>query len=198
MREGCVERVNDEGRELESAFAFRSSFGLSQNVNFEGYLLTRSVSPNEFPFLGSCFSSFDLTKIVSQNHHPCTTTHTLHYSTPVAMGRSRSFGSDADDKERLAASLLGQKPQLPLWSLIAITLPWFGVQFSWSAGTSAHVVCRTNKTPNLTCALHTEFATQTSYILSLGVPKTFTTWTWAAGAVTGFLVQPIVGSFSDR
>ena len=44
----------------------------------------------------------------------------------------------------------------------------------------------------------TEFATQTPYILSLGVPATFTTWTWAAGAVTGFVVQPIVGSFSDR
>src|SRR5688572_3607567 len=46
--------------------------------------------------------------------------------------------------------------------------------------------------------MRAEFATQTSYILSLGVPASLTTLTWAAGAVTGLVVQPIVGSFSDK
>lgn len=85
-----------------------------------------------------------------------------------------------DDPEASSALLAehkgDRKPPLAVWKLVLITLPWFGVQFSWSA----------------------EFATQTSYLLGLGLPSTETSWTWAAGAVTGFVVQPIVGSFSDR
>lgn len=99
------------------------------------------------------------------------------------MASSVDEGNDADSRRKsregsgAGDSLLPGGPRaLTLLQLALITCPWFGVQFSWSA----------------------EFATQTPYILSLGVPATFTTWTWAAGAVTGFVVQPIVGSFSDR
>lgn len=65
---------------------------------------------------------------------------------------------------------------LPLWKLVALTIPWLGVQFSWSA----------------------EFATQTSYMQSLGLSDSSSALTWVAGPITGFLVQPIVGTFSDR
>eukprot|EP01029_Cantina_marsupialis_P013946 TRINITY_DN309089_c7_g1_i1.p1 TRINITY_DN309089_c7_g1~~TRINITY_DN309089_c7_g1_i1.p1 ORF type:complete len:478 (-),score=152.91 TRINITY_DN309089_c7_g1_i1:820-2253(-) len=71
---------------------------------------------------------------------------------------------------------MGVKADLPLWQLIVLTLPWFGVQFSWSA----------------------EFATQTPYLESIGLTDALSTLTWASGAVTGFIVQPIVGVMSDR
>lgn len=72
--------------------------------------------------------------------------------------------------------LLAKKEPLPLWKLAVMTAPWFGVQFAWSA----------------------EFATQTNYFQSLGLSAAYSTLTWSAGAVTGFVVQPIVGTFSDR
>lgn len=43
-----------------------------------------------------------------------------------------------------------------------------------------------------------EFVTQTPYMLSLGLSNVLANLTWIAGPVTGLLVQPVVGTFSDR
>lgn len=37
----------------------------------------------------------------------------------------------------------------------------------------------------------------TPYLLSLGIPKTLTPLVWLAGPLSGLIIQPIVGVFSD-
>ncbi|KAK5667782.1 hypothetical protein QVD99_005628 [Batrachochytrium dendrobatidis] len=67
-------------------------------------------------------------------------------------------------------------PDLGLWKLILLTICLAGVQFTWTV----------------------ELAYGTPYLLSLGLAKSLTALVWIAGPLSGILIQPIVGVYSDR
>ncbi|EGF78171.1 hypothetical protein BATDEDRAFT_1918, partial [Batrachochytrium dendrobatidis JAM81] len=60
--------------------------------------------------------------------------------------------------------------------LILLTICLAGVQFTWTV----------------------ELAYGTPYLLSLGLAKSLTALVWIAGPLSGILIQPIVGVYSDR
>ncbi|KAI1330336.1 major facilitator superfamily domain-containing protein [Xylariaceae sp. FL0255] len=62
-----------------------------------------------------------------------------------------------------------------VWYLIALTLCLGGLQVAWAA----------------------ELSNGTPYLLSLGLSKSLMALVWAAGPITGTLVQPYVGMLSD-
>ncbi|KAI9030323.1 sugar transporter [Hyaloraphidium curvatum] len=68
------------------------------------------------------------------------------------------------------------KAELPWYKLALATLCLFGVQIVWTV----------------------ELAFGTPYLLSLGVAKAFVSLVWLAGPLSGLVVQPIVGSYSDQ
>ncbi|KAI9001651.1 major facilitator superfamily domain-containing protein [Gaertneriomyces semiglobifer] len=63
-----------------------------------------------------------------------------------------------------------------LTELVLLTICLTGVQFTWSV----------------------ELAYGTPYLLSLGLPKALTALVWLAGPLSGLLIQPIVGVYSDK
>ncbi|KAI9329231.1 hypothetical protein DFJ73DRAFT_964287 [Zopfochytrium polystomum] len=65
---------------------------------------------------------------------------------------------------------------LPLWRIVALASAMCGIQFAWS-------VIQSYGTP---------------YLISLGMPKPWIALVWLAGPVSGLLVQPIVGVYSDQ
>ncbi|ORX57810.1 MFS general substrate transporter [Piromyces finnis] len=57
-----------------------------------------------------------------------------------------------------------------------LTISLAGVQFTWSV----------------------ELAYGTPYLLSLGLPKSLTALVWLAGPLSGLIIQPLIGFYSDR
>lgn len=68
----------------------------------------------------------------------------------------------------------GREPIAP-WRLALATAPWLAVSFSWTV----------------------EFSTQLPYMAALNVAPALAGLTWAAGPISGLVVQPIVGTLSD-
>ncbi|KAI8805148.1 hypothetical protein BJ742DRAFT_414284 [Cladochytrium replicatum] len=66
-------------------------------------------------------------------------------------------------------------PELSIAKLMLVSLALVGVQFTWSV----------------------ELAFGTPYLLELGLSKSLTALVWLAGPLSGLLVQPIVGVYSD-
>ncbi|KAI9328691.1 hypothetical protein DFJ73DRAFT_665208 [Zopfochytrium polystomum] len=64
---------------------------------------------------------------------------------------------------------------LPVWRIVLLASALCGIQFAWS-------VIQSYGTP---------------YLLSLGMPKPLMALVWLAGPVSGLVVQPIVGVYSD-
>ncbi|KAJ1981559.1 hypothetical protein H4R34_002028 [Dimargaris verticillata] len=62
------------------------------------------------------------------------------------------------------------------WQYLALTVCFTGLQFSWSV----------------------EMAYGTPYLLSLGLPKSLMSLVWLAGPLSGLIMQPLVGAWSDR
>jgi len=60
--------------------------------------------------------------------------------------------------------------------LFFLTIALAGVQFTWSV----------------------ELAYGTPYLLSLGLPKSLTALVWLAGPLSGLIIQPLIGFYSDR
>jgi len=77
-------------------------------------------------------------------------------------------------------SLLGNTKQtlkhLSKLDLFYLTIALAGVQFTWSV----------------------ELAYGTPYLLSLGLPKSLTALVWLAGPLSGLIIQPLIGFYSDR
>ncbi|KAK9473699.1 uncharacterized protein V1510DRAFT_413649 [Dipodascopsis tothii] len=67
-------------------------------------------------------------------------------------------------------------PTRPLWYVVVLALTIGGLQLSWSA----------------------EFSHGTPYLISLGMPRALMSLTWAAGPLSGVIVQPLVGALSDQ
>ncbi|KAI7864887.1 major facilitator superfamily domain-containing protein [Spinellus fusiger] len=67
-------------------------------------------------------------------------------------------------------------PGLHLSQLLALTLCMAGVQFIWTV----------------------ELSYGTPYLLSLHLSKELTALVWLAGPLSGLLVQPVIGAFSDK
>ncbi|GJJ69480.1 solute carrier family 45, member 1/2/4 [Entomortierella parvispora] len=67
------------------------------------------------------------------------------------------------------------KRKLSLLDIARLTICMLGVQFTWTV----------------------ELGYGTPYLLSLGIPKTLTPLVWLAGPLSGLIIQPIVGVFSD-
>ncbi|KAI9012102.1 major facilitator superfamily domain-containing protein [Phycomyces nitens] len=67
-------------------------------------------------------------------------------------------------------------PGLSLKEILALTVCMGGAQFTWSV----------------------ELAYGTPYLLSLDLSKELTALVWLAGPLSGLLVQPLVGAFSDK
>jgi len=69
-----------------------------------------------------------------------------------------------------------EKPALPLWKLITLTITFFGIQIGW--------------------ALQIAFASP--LLEELGVPEAYVNWAWLAGPISGLIVQPTIGILSDN
>ncbi|KAJ2539785.1 hypothetical protein EV175_006304, partial [Coemansia sp. RSA 1933] len=83
----------------------------------------------------------------------------------------------SDNSSTRSESLVGGKKQ-PLSSLqlLSMTVLLAGIQFVWTV----------------------ELGYGTPYLLSLGLSKPLMTLVWMAGPLSGLLIQPVVGSLSDR
>lgn len=73
------------------------------------------------------------------------------------------------------ASDSSESADLSLPRLLLLTLSLAGIQFAWTV----------------------EFAFGTPFLLSLGLPKSLAALVWIAGPLSGLLVQPLVGVWSD-
>ncbi|KAI8063324.1 major facilitator superfamily domain-containing protein [Gongronella butleri] len=67
-------------------------------------------------------------------------------------------------------------PGLTLVQLLALTVCMAGVQFTWTV----------------------ELSYGTPYLLSLNLSKELTALVWLAGPLSGLIVQPVIGAFSDK
>ncbi|KAI1320285.1 hypothetical protein EDD11_001500 [Mortierella claussenii] len=67
------------------------------------------------------------------------------------------------------------KRHLSVFDIARLTICMLGVQFTWTV----------------------ELGYGTPYLLSLGIPKTLTPLVWLAGPLSGLVIQPVVGVFSD-
>eukprot|EP00898_Chlorokybus_atmophyticus_P003655 jgi/Chlat1/4290/Chrsp29S04379 len=64
----------------------------------------------------------------------------------------------------------------PRWQLIAISVVFAGVQFGWAL----------------------QLSLLTPYVQELGLPHFWSSFIWLCGPISGLLVQPYVGAWSDR
>ncbi|KAK1403436.1 Sucrose transport protein SUC9 [Heracleum sosnowskyi] len=64
----------------------------------------------------------------------------------------------------------------PIWKLVLVFAIASGVQFGWAL----------------------QLSLLTPYVQLLGIPHTWSAYIWLCGPVSGMLVQPIVGYYSDR
>ncbi|KAJ2402909.1 hypothetical protein GGI23_000362 [Coemansia sp. RSA 2559] len=83
--------------------------------------------------------------------------------------------SDDSSTWQSAASLGAKRPLSPQ-QLLSMTVLLAGIQFVWTV----------------------ELGYGTPYLLSLGLSKPLMTLVWMAGPLSGLLIQPVVGSLSDR
>ncbi|KAF8025081.1 hypothetical protein BT93_F2049 [Corymbia citriodora subsp. variegata] len=69
-----------------------------------------------------------------------------------------------------------EEAMAPLWKIIAVTSIGAGIQFGWAL----------------------QLSLLTPYSQQLGIPHMWASFVWLCGPISGLLVQPIVGYFSDR
>ncbi len=81
---------------------------------------------------------------------------------------------------------LSLNENISIWKLIALTVSMLGVQFA----------CIYFISPLRIGALQIAFASP--IFLELGVDKKYVSLIWLAGPISGLLVQPLVGTISDR
>lgn len=69
-----------------------------------------------------------------------------------------------------------EPPQRPIWQIIMVAAIAAGVQFGWAL----------------------QLSLLTPYVQLLGIPHTWASFIWLCGPVSGMIVQPVVGYYSDR
>ncbi|KAL1919424.1 uncharacterized protein VTP21DRAFT_2117 [Calcarisporiella thermophila] len=74
------------------------------------------------------------------------------------------------------AQLSGEEPGVNPWTMFLLTICMAGVQFTWTV----------------------ELSYGTPFLLKLGLPKELTALVWLAGPLSGLVVQPLIGAFSDK
>ncbi|CDS07077.1 hypothetical protein LRAMOSA09600 [Lichtheimia ramosa] len=96
-------------------------------------------------------------------------------STYNSAGHSPAYVRSAASSfhERLS---LEDDPGLSLSKILGLTICMAGVQFTWTV----------------------ELSYGTPYLLSLNLSKEMTALVWLAGPLSGLLVQPLIGAFSDK
>ncbi|KAJ9568024.1 hypothetical protein OSB04_003990 [Centaurea solstitialis] len=68
-----------------------------------------------------------------------------------------------------------QSPARPLWQIIMVAAIAAGVQFGWAL----------------------QLSLLTPYVQLLGIPHTWSSFIWLCGPISGMIVQPLVGYYSD-
>ncbi|KAH9267170.1 hypothetical protein BASA83_010084 [Batrachochytrium salamandrivorans] len=132
------------------------------------------------------------TSFIAPQHHQSIPKHTAKStdchpsnSSPVVASHSLPRRHSTDNMLSLSsvsvrsvasASVTALPADLDLVKLIFLTICLAGVQFTWTV----------------------ELAYGTPYLLSLGLAKSLTALVWIAGPLSGLLIQPIVGVYSDR
>ncbi|XP_076953654.1 sucrose transport protein SUC8-like [Bidens hawaiensis] len=66
--------------------------------------------------------------------------------------------------------------QRPIWQIVMVTAIAAGIQFGWAL----------------------QLSLLTPYVQLLGIPHTFCAYIWLCGPISGMIVQPLVGYYSDR
>lgn len=66
--------------------------------------------------------------------------------------------------------------QTPLWKIAAVTTIAIGLQFGWAL----------------------QFSLLTPYVQLLGIPHKWASYIWLCGPISGMIVQPLAGYYSDR
>ncbi|CAO3676838.1 unnamed protein product [Umbelopsis ramanniana] len=90
---------------------------------------------------------------------------------------SLNAGTTSGDVVQLPAEHSGDdKDALTGLKLLLLTVCMAGVQFTWSV----------------------ELSYGTPYLLSLELPKELTALVWLAGPLSGLIIQPLIGAYSDR
>nr|XP_043612555.1 sucrose transport protein-like [Erigeron canadensis] len=69
-----------------------------------------------------------------------------------------------------------EPPQRPIWQIIMVAAIAAGVQFGWAL----------------------QLSLLTPYVQLIGVPHTWSSFIWLCGPISGMIVQPVVGYYSDR
>ncbi|KAJ0618687.1 putative sucrose/H+ symporter, plant, MFS transporter superfamily [Helianthus annuus] len=69
-----------------------------------------------------------------------------------------------------------EPPQRPIWQIIMVAAIAAGVQFGWAL----------------------QLSLLTPYVQLIGVPHVWSSFIWLCGPVSGMVVQPVVGYYSDR
>eukprot|EP00850_Spirogloea_muscicola_P020789 SM000227S07435 [mRNA] locus=s227:60106:63891:+ [translate_table: standard] len=83
---------------------------------------------------------------------------------------------DGAKLERLRSLGVRRKDRVPLKSLARVALIAAGVQFGWAL----------------------QLSLLTPYVQELGIPHAWASWIWLCGPISGMIVQPIVGHYSDN
>ncbi|KAI3522282.1 hypothetical protein L1887_11801 [Cichorium endivia] len=73
-------------------------------------------------------------------------------------------------------SQLSESPRRPIWQIIMVAAIAAGVQFGWAL----------------------QLSLLTPYVQLLGIPHTWASFIWLCGPISGMIVQPVVGYYSDR
>ncbi|KAI8973613.1 major facilitator superfamily domain-containing protein [Mycotypha africana] len=105
-------------------------------------------------------------------------------SRPKYQRRRSSFEASTYNSQVVATSYTATKshgedtniPGLHLLQLLTLTVCMAGVQFTWTV----------------------ELSYGTPYLLSLDLSKELTALVWLAGPLSGLIVQPVIGAFSDK
>lgn len=95
--------------------------------------------------------------------------------TATAMGTASAPGMAGFDKST-ATTTTREPAQKSLWQLLNISIGFLGIQFAWAI----------------------QMGQMSPLLERLGSAEWLTPLLWCAGPVTGILVQPIVGSLSDK
>ncbi|XP_071741770.1 sucrose transport protein-like [Rutidosis leptorrhynchoides] len=69
-----------------------------------------------------------------------------------------------------------EPPERPIWQIIMVAAIAAGVQFGWAL----------------------QLSLLTPYVQLIGVPHTWSSFIWLCGPISGMIVQPVVGYYSDR
>jgi maltose/moltooligosaccharide transporter len=82
--------------------------------------------------------------------------------------------SDRKSQEKVVFG--GRIPRLNFWNMLNMALGFLGIQFAWSI----------------------QMGQMSGLYERLGATPSQVSWFWIAGPITGMIIQPIVGSMSDR